>query len=316
MIKHFCLCLFVAALLIEIYSCQQCSYDTNIDYFGNDLIAEPVFTNSSDGCCVYCAQNSKCQVWTWVPATKACWIKTNVGSKRFKSFGRASGVRQYVSGMNYGSGSYGNNGYQSSGGSYGGYGNQGGYNNGGGYGSNMGYGNNGGYGSNMGYGSYGSGSYGSGYGSGYAAGSYSTSTAAATITTAAVAAATTVTATTTTTATIVVITSTVATAFLPAAAVVDPNAPTTTTVATAVRSTICFIENNANYPGNDLSGQGNINDPGACCTLCGQTTGCVAWSYYKQFNYCFLKSAAPTSPGQTYAGLVSGKIVNPPTTSG
>ena len=96
MIKHFCLCLFVAALLIEIYSCQQCSYDTNIDYFGNDLIAEPVFTNSSDGCCVYCAQNSKCQVWTWVPATKACWIKTNVGSKRFKSFGSNISIKTFL----------------------------------------------------------------------------------------------------------------------------------------------------------------------------------------------------------------------------
>lgn len=82
-----CTILVLLAALLQIYSCQKCSYDTNIDYFGNDLIAEPVFTNSSDGCCMFCAQNSQCQVWTWVPATRACWIKTNVGSKRFKSFG-------------------------------------------------------------------------------------------------------------------------------------------------------------------------------------------------------------------------------------
>lgn len=71
----------------KMYTSQQCSYDTNVDYFGNDLIPAPAFFNNSDGCCLYCSQNSQCQVWTWVPATRACWIKTSVGARRFSSVG-------------------------------------------------------------------------------------------------------------------------------------------------------------------------------------------------------------------------------------
>lgn len=73
---------------------QQCTYETNIDYFGNDLNTYPVFKTSINECCIACGSTPSCAAWTFLPVTGACWLKYAVGSRRFVSDGRYSGVRQ------------------------------------------------------------------------------------------------------------------------------------------------------------------------------------------------------------------------------
>jgi hypothetical protein len=94
----------------------------------------------------------------------------------------------------------------------------------------------------------------------------------------------------------------------------------------------CIVEIDVNYPGNDLIGKGNVASAGECklfwiyhsyefwrinffnkylgCNLCGSTTGCASWSYYLDYNYCFLKTASTTlaSNSQPYPGIMSGFV--------
>ncbi|RNA31728.1 cellulose binding elicitor [Brachionus plicatilis] len=85
-----CVLLGLSALAIA----QQCTYETNIDYFGNDLSTYPVFKKSIDECCAACGTTAACNAWTFLPVTGACWLKYSVGSRRFVSDGRYSGVKQ------------------------------------------------------------------------------------------------------------------------------------------------------------------------------------------------------------------------------
>ena len=68
-------------------STATCSFEKDIDYFGNDLFAYPVYLTSSDLCCLTCQTNSNCQIWTYIPASSACWLKRQVGSLRVSSPG-------------------------------------------------------------------------------------------------------------------------------------------------------------------------------------------------------------------------------------
>ena len=73
----------------------------------------------------------------------------------------------------------------------------------------------------------------------------------------------------------------------------------------------CIVEFGTNYPGNDLSSQGDVATAYECCTLCNTTEKCVAWSYFISFKYCFLKGTAPTAnKKQSYDGIWSGLLVN------
>jgi hypothetical protein len=66
------------------------------------------------------------------------------------------------------------------------------------------------------------------------------------------------------------------------------------------------IEANINYQGNDIGSQGGIVTAGECCTLCFQTANCFTWSFFVQYNYCYLKGSSITLNRQVYNGIVSG----------
>ena len=83
-------------------------------------------------------------------------------------------------------------------------------------------------------------------------------------------------------------------------------APATSTAPTTTRQSICFIEVNINYQGNDIRGQGNVLSIADCCNLCSQTSGCFSWSYFVQYSYCYLKGAVATTIRQVYSGITSG----------
>ena len=78
--------LAISALLIinfMVIKCQQtCAFEQDIDYFGNDVSSTPTYVASQDACCALCSSNAECQIWTYVPATTACWLKRSVGSYR------------------------------------------------------------------------------------------------------------------------------------------------------------------------------------------------------------------------------------------
>ena len=69
--------------------CHQdgCSYESDVDYLGQDLNALPEYLDSADLCCKACMFNENCQIWTYIPNTKACWLKSPSGSIRITSFG-------------------------------------------------------------------------------------------------------------------------------------------------------------------------------------------------------------------------------------
>jgi hypothetical protein len=88
--------------------------------------------------------------------------------------------------------------------------------------------------------------------------------------------------------------------------------PTTTTtiLTTTLRSSICQVDLDSNYPGNDLSGRANVASAGDCCNLCGSTVGCLSWSFFAQYNYCFMKNVANNAANrQSYSGIISGTVV-------
>ena len=81
---------------------------------------------------------------------------------------------------------------------------------------------------------------------------------------------------------------------------------------TTLKPSKCVVEFDTNYPGNDLSSEGGVFSPNECCRICSSNLKCFAWSYFASFNYCFLKSNAPSASNsnskQTYEGIWSGVV--------
>ena len=66
---------------------DTCSYETDVDYLGQDLSTVPNYLDNSGLCCKSCLFNDHCQIWTYIPRTRACWLKSPSGSLRITSFG-------------------------------------------------------------------------------------------------------------------------------------------------------------------------------------------------------------------------------------
>ena len=81
------LVLLVIATFIAKINSQSCSYEVDVDYFGNDLSTNFIYYPTQDLCCAACTANSQCQAWTYVPSTTACWLKRQIGGQRFASPG-------------------------------------------------------------------------------------------------------------------------------------------------------------------------------------------------------------------------------------
>ena len=66
---------------------QTCSILYNVDYYGNDLFAEPTNLPSWDDCCALCTKTIRCTAWTYMPISGACWLKYGFGNVRTVSPG-------------------------------------------------------------------------------------------------------------------------------------------------------------------------------------------------------------------------------------
>ncbi|CAF0832592.1 unnamed protein product [Brachionus calyciflorus] len=73
---------------------QQCSFESNVDYFGNDLSTVPCPVKSLEECCNLCSKVKECAAWTYIPTTGYCWLKHSVTERRVMVDGRYSGCRQ------------------------------------------------------------------------------------------------------------------------------------------------------------------------------------------------------------------------------
>ncbi|CAF0832535.1 unnamed protein product [Brachionus calyciflorus] len=224
--------------LLGIVLSQSCSYEANIDYFGNDLSNYPTFTTSIDACCALCSSTSGCAAWTFLPSTGACWVKYAVGSRRYMSDGRYSGVRQSVLTTVKPT---------------------------------------------------------------TLPPTYHTVTTVAPVTTAAPV-------TTTPATTAAPITTIPTTTGTTTPATTAPSTSTTTsTQSTTTKVSGCFIENDINYAGYDLRGVGSVPLASDCCNLCGADPQCQAWSYYVEYQYCYLKTSG-NGPKDPYPGMLSGVV--------
>ena len=65
---------------------QVCSYDLDTDYYGSDLTY--VFTQRREDCCTLCATYPGCGSFSYVPLTKACWLKSAVVPIKVQAIGR------------------------------------------------------------------------------------------------------------------------------------------------------------------------------------------------------------------------------------
>lgn len=93
-------------------------------------------------------------------------------------------------------------------------------------------------------------------------------------------------------------------------------APVTTASPVVTVATACFVATNYNY------NNANFNSSVAlsyadCCNKCGQTTGCVAWTWSSLTQVCYLKNTIPTANEQvpltySYSGVPS---LVPPTST-
>lgn len=79
-----------------------------------------------------------------------------------------------------------------------------------------------------------------------------------------------------------------------------------TTVAPTVTRTCSVIQTNIEYRDNDLS-NAITSDYAGCCTLCGNTVGCNAWTWSQMTNTCFLKTARGTQLSVPF-GMTSGLL--------
>ena len=79
--------LIFSIIMFTYVNSQTCPFEQDIDYFGNDLSSVPTYVTSSDLCCFTCQSQPNCQIWTYVTATTACWLKSQVGSVRVVSVG-------------------------------------------------------------------------------------------------------------------------------------------------------------------------------------------------------------------------------------
>ena len=75
-------------LLKAAYSNENtCTFENDIDYLGQDLTTLPNYLDNPGLCCKSCLFNEKCKLWTYLPETKACWLKSTSASIRITSFG-------------------------------------------------------------------------------------------------------------------------------------------------------------------------------------------------------------------------------------
>lgn len=82
-----------------------------------------------------------------------------------------------------------------------------------------------------------------------------------------------------------------------------------TTTTTTVKTPTCVnVVSNINFPGYDLTGVGSILSAADCCTICINTPACNAFSYWANYQYCYLKTAYSSSQQDTYAGFTSGVV--------
>ncbi len=73
--------------MVCMLTAQNCpSLENNIDYNGNDLTYG--IANTINECCNQCSLNVLCNSFTYVVATKICWLKSTIAQNRLPSDGR------------------------------------------------------------------------------------------------------------------------------------------------------------------------------------------------------------------------------------
>lgn len=92
----------------------------------------------------------------------------------------------------------------------------------------------------------------------------------------------------------------------------------TSTVAPVVSGS-CTYESNVVYQNNDISQPVTLavgSTQASCCDRCGQTAGCVAWSYLIDYRLCYLKNAAHSAANRVnYQNSYSGSRTTAPITT-
>ena len=59
-----------------------------------------------------------------------------------------------------------------------------------------------------------------------------------------------------------------------------------------------------------MGGKANVTSAFDCCNACSSTVGCLSWSYFLDFNYCFYKSTKLLdSNRQPYQNIYSGDVL-------
>ena len=56
--------------------CLAYRIETNMDYVGGDLLNEAATVRDQNGCCAACERATRCNAFTYVVETQACWLKT------------------------------------------------------------------------------------------------------------------------------------------------------------------------------------------------------------------------------------------------
>ena len=65
-------------MLTMLYESQCSAYriESNMDYVGGDLLNEAATVRDQNGCCAACERATRCNAFTYVVETQACWLKT------------------------------------------------------------------------------------------------------------------------------------------------------------------------------------------------------------------------------------------------
>lgn len=87
----FMLCILVASQ-IDSGRAQQCAYEPNTNFYGNDIAY--VYASCASSCCNRCYNQPGCTGWTYVEGYYNCWLKnfTTYNINRVACAGRTSGI--------------------------------------------------------------------------------------------------------------------------------------------------------------------------------------------------------------------------------
>eukprot|EP00479_Gromia_sphaerica_P003467 TRINITY_DN14045_c0_g1_i1.p1 TRINITY_DN14045_c0_g1~~TRINITY_DN14045_c0_g1_i1.p1 ORF type:complete len:111 (+),score=10.35 TRINITY_DN14045_c0_g1_i1:26-334(+) len=83
--------------LMKINPALECETRINTDYFGFDIVSEPIIVFDFESCCAECNDILECLFWTYVTNMNECWLKNSSDGRVFSNTGYLDSYKRHKS---------------------------------------------------------------------------------------------------------------------------------------------------------------------------------------------------------------------------